>query len=372
VIILLALFWYGLVPIGGALVSRQKWRRFRAGFDRLRFAPILDYRRYVSCGKAGEENRLFRFTGGFESITGGRTLWVRGMDLTIPVSLAGAQIYTLPSGEGGGEKEYFDPGEEAPQRLRWDRVATLTEDARVFVGGELTLQDDRWTFALSPGVPLQVIIYEGSDRSMAIRAIRAGRRRNEYWNPITPYALALGASCLIAVAVMFLPRPAFRLTAITAFAAVFIPLFPLVPPGLLLTIVYRRLSRQARIFRACRDLARLPLAYTGDSPYPAAPEEIYGCRCYEELPEGIPILVPGIRKPKKEPWYVFGVMDGEDATPQEPADHFATFGAIPGDPEKLARKCNRSAYTLEISAWFLLVGSIGLNALFIALIVTLL
>jgi hypothetical protein len=67
---------------------------------------------------------------------------------------------------------------------------------------------------------------------------------------------------------------------------------------------------------------------------------------------------------------VFGVLDGE--VPREPADHFATFGAIPGDPEKLARKCNRSAYTLEISAWFLLIGGIGLNALFIALIVTLL
>ncbi|MDR3276653.1 MAG: hypothetical protein LBT11_05525, partial [Treponema sp.] len=220
-IILLALFWYGVVPIGGALVSRLRWRRFRAGFDRLRFAPILDYRRYVACGKAGGEE-VFRFTGGFESITGGHTLWVRGPDLTIPVSLAGAQTYTLPAGED--ERENFDPGEEAPQRLRWDRVATLTEEARVFVGGELILRDDRWTFAVTPGIPLQVIIYDCSDRSMALRAIRAGRRRNEYWNPLTPYALVLGASCLIAMAVTFLSRPAFRLTAITAFAAVFIPL----------------------------------------------------------------------------------------------------------------------------------------------------
>jgi hypothetical protein len=397
----LALFWYGLVPIAGALLSRHGWRRFRGYFDRLRLAPLLDYARYVGRGKAeGTAPSLpvlpgiFRFTGGFESITDGHTLWVRGPDLTIPVAITGAQTYMLPMGEGDEEGETFDFREEAPRRLRWDRAATLTAEARVFVGGALVLQDDRWTFAATPETPLQVIFYTGSERSMAIRTIRTGRHRNEYWNNVTPYALALGALSLITMAVSFLPRPAFRLTAITAFVAAFIPLFPLVPPGLLFTIAYRWLWRQARIYRARRDLARLPLVYFPGPlegpgglcppvPLPGYPAggELYGVRCYRELPEGVPLLVPGMRKGKKERWYVFGALDREGETgegsalspvPREPGDTFASFGAIPGNPEKLARHCTGGAYLLEVLSWILLIGGIGLNAVFIMLIVILL
>jgi hypothetical protein len=396
----LALFWYGLVPIAGALASRHGWRRFRRYFDRLRLAPLLDYARYVGCGRAGDSPRIFRFTGSFESITDGHTLWVRGPDLTIPVVITGAQTYMLPMGEEDGGGESFDFREEAPRRLRWDRAATLTGEARVFVGGALTLREDRWTFAASPETPLQVIFYTGSGRSMAIRTIRTGRHQNEYWNALTPYALALGALSLIAMAVTFLPRPAFRLTAVTAFMAVFIPLFPLVPPGLLCTLAYRWLWRRARIFRARRDLARLPLIYFSGPlegpgglcapvPLPGCPEgrplggEYYGVCRRRELPEGIPLLAPGMRKGKRESWYLFGLVDREgDAgeggagesgpLPREPEDSFATFGALPGNPEKLARRCTAGAYALEVLSWLLLLGSIGLNALFLMMVIIML
>jgi hypothetical protein len=400
VISLLTLFWYGLVPIAGALVSRQGWRRFRLYFNRLRLAPVLDYARYISCGRAGEKpengtNGIFRFTGGFESITDGHTLWVQGPDLTIPVALAGARIYTLPMAESRDGEEEFDSPEGSLQRLRWDRVAALTGEARVFVGGPLALQGGRRIFAAAPGAPLQVIFYTGSDRSMAIRATWAGRRLNEYWNAATPYALALGALCLIAMAISFLSRPAFRLTAIAAFTAAFIPLFPLVPPGFLLTIVYRRLWRRGRIFRVCRDLARLPLVYfpggAGETEFSGLLPggERYGARRRPELPEGTPLLTPGIKKPRKEAWYMFGALGetgpageagskgekssgpGEDR-PREPEDSFAPFGAIPGNPGRLARRCTRNAYLLEILSWFLLLGGIGLNTFFISLIITLL
>jgi hypothetical protein len=397
----LALFWYGMVPIVGAQISRHGWRRFRRYFDRLRLAPLLDYARYVGCGRIEgtsppQRPRIFRFTGGFESITDGHTLWVRGPDLTIPVVITGAQTYMLPMGEGDGGGETFDFREEVPRRLRWDRAATLTAEARVFVGGALVPRDDRWTFASTPETPLQVIFYTGSERSMAIRTIRTGRHQNEYWNGITPYALALGVLNLIAMAVSFLPRPAFRLTAITAFIAAFIPLFPLVPPGLLCTIAYRWLWRKARIYRARRDLARLPLVYFPGPlegpggpcspallPGPPGGGEPYGVRCYQELPEGIPLLAPGMKKGKKERWYVFGVLDREGIAggetepavppvPREPEDSFATFGALPGNPEKLARRCTAGAYALEVLSWILLLGGIGLNALFIMMIITLL
>ena len=336
----MALFWYGLVPIAGVLVSRRAWRRFRQYFDRLRLASTLDYARYTACGRAAEKPeaetaRTFRFTGGFESITDGHTLWVQGPDLTIPVALAGARIYTLPLMESRGGNEDFDSLEGSLQRLRWDRVAALTGEGRVFVGGPLALREGRWIFAAAPGDPLLVIFYTGSDRSMAIRAAWAGRRRNEYWNTATPYALVLGALCLITMAVTFLPRPAFRLTAITAFAGVFVPLFPLVPPGLLFTIIYRWLWRRAQIHRACCDLARLPLAYfpapldkpeTLDFPVRLPGGEYYGARRCRKLPEEIPVLTPGIKKPKKEPWYLFGALAG----PAEPGTAEST---APGSAE---------------------------------------
>jgi hypothetical protein len=416
----LALFWYGLVPIAGALVSRRGWRRFRLYFDRLRLAPALDYARYISCGRTAEKPEngtagIFRFTGGFESITDSHTLWVQGPDLTIPVALTGARIYTLPVMESRDGEEDFNPPEGSLQRLRWDRVAALTGEARVFVGGPLVLREGRRIFAAAPGAPLQVIFYTGSDRSMAIHATWAGRRLNEYWNAATPYALALGALCLIAMAISFLPRPAFRLTAITAFTAAFIPLFPLVPPGFLFTIAYRRLWRQGRIFRVCRDLARLPLVYFPGSSggiefsglLPSG--ERYGARRCRELPEGIPLLTPGIKKTRRESWYVFGALNGNGngtgsagtaastgtmafagtmaeeppgpvkepagpgaKLPREPEDSFAPFGAVPGNPGRLARRCTRNAYLLEILSWFLLLGGIGLNAFFIGLIITLL
>ncbi|MDR0400661.1 MAG: hypothetical protein LBH51_06920 [Treponema sp.] len=385
-----------MVPLAGALVNRRRWRCFRRYFNRLRLASTLDYAQYIGRGRAGGEPeagpaRIFRFTGGFESITDGHTLWVQGPDLTIPVALAGAQIYTLPVAEG---PEMFDPSEEVLQRLRWDRVAALTGEARVFVGGGLALREGRRIFAAAPGVPLQVIFYTGSDRSMAIRAARAGHHRNEYWSGVTPYALALGALCLIAMAVAFLPRPAFRLTSITAFAAAFTPLFPLVPPGLLFTIACRWFWRRARIYRVYRDLARLPLIYFPDPPDRPADSgsptllpngEVYGVRRAGELPKGIPLLAPGRKKPRKEPWYIFGSLDesggagepeagetaspeqpGPNALPREPEDSFAAFGALPGSPEKLARRCACRACLLEILAWFLLTGGIGLNVFFIA------
>ncbi|GHV06699.1 hypothetical protein FACS189485_15670 [Spirochaetia bacterium] len=375
-IVALVIFWYGLVPVAGALVSRHSWRVFRRRFDDLRLRPLLDYGNYSK--KTGG---VFRFVGGFESVTDGHTLWIRSDSLTIPVALAGAQTYVLPMQEEGLLPGAFDPGEEAPERVRWDRVSTLTEGARVFVGGALMLRDKRWAFASTPDAPLMVIFYDGPDRSLAVRSIRAGRHRNEYWNGITPYALILGALCLIFEAVSFLPRPAFRLTAITAFAAVFVPLYPMVPPGLLFTVMYRRLWWRARIFRAYRDLARLPLKYfkPGEDETRLPDGEKYGFVRYDLLPtdlkDKIPLLIPEEEKRKKAEWYVFGVLPQESEVPSEPefpsepADNFATFGALPGDPEVLARRYTRNAYGFEIISWLLLLAGIGLNAFFIRLII---
>jgi len=384
----MVILWYGLVPVAGALVKRYKWRTFRKRFDELRLSPILDYRQYSQQKK---ETDIFRFTGGFESVTDGQTLWIRSEDLTVPVSLQNAEIYLLPMQKGEGISEVFDPGEETPEKIRWERVSALTEGARVFAGGPLVYQDGRRSFVSVKKKPLMVIFYDGPDNSLAIRAIRAGRHRGEYWNGITPYSLIIGALCQILMAVSFLSRPAFRLTVVVSIIALFIPLYPMIPPGLLFTVVYRRIAWRSRILRAYRDLARLPLCYLApqknkgllEKSAPLARScflpngEQYGFTCTKELPsraeEGkIPLLLPELTKTKKDDlWYVFGALCPGEELPVQPKDSFATFGILPGRPEAIARHCEVLAYTLELAAWLVMLTGIGLNIFFFRMVLIL-
>ena len=376
VISTLAVFWYGLVPVAGGFISRHSWRMFRQRFNNLRLKPLLDYGAYRHItGEGG----IYRFIGGFES-TDDHTLWIRSDTLIIPVTLAGAHTYMLPMTEREEIPESFDPSEEIPERIRWDQVSSLAEGAKVFVGGQVALQDERWTFVSTSEQPLLLVFYDGPDRALAIRVIRAGRNRNEYWNFLTPYAFILGAFCEILIAASFLPRPAFRLTGITAFIFLFTPLFPLAPPGIVCTALYRRLWWRARIFRAYRDLARLPLKYLAPGTWECRlPDgERYGGVYYDSLPrdaatDPIPLLIPESAG-YQIGWYIFGSLpeepsSGADTLPQEPRDPCATFGAIPGNPEKLARTYTFKAYVLEIISCLFLGAGIGITLSFIGIIV---
>jgi hypothetical protein len=408
VILALAAFWYGLVPVAGAFMVRRSWRRFRRRFDELRLRPLLDY---AAC-RQGEEGRYqenlfsgnlfpgnsFRFIGGFESITDGHTLWIRSDKLTIPVSLAGALTYVLPMPEHpsrtqkGGVfpalksseiPEGFDPGKETPQRIKWDQLTALTEGAKVFVGGTLRAENDRLTFVSTRDNPLLVIFYDGPDRSLTARAIRAGRQGNEYWNRLTPYAFILGAFSQTLMVLGYIQRPAFQLTVMAAFVAMCIPLLTLIPPGFIFTVLYRRLWWQARVFRAYRDLVLLPLKYLpGKKKEAVLPDgERYGGVYYKILPpesrakietNEIPLLIPEKAAGRVKDWYIFGAFPNGDDEVTPPQDVFATYGAIPGDPGKLARNFTLKAYVLEVISWVLLLAGISLNAFFIGMIIVIL
>jgi hypothetical protein len=387
VIIALVALWCGLIPVAGAFWLRRSWRIFRRRFEDLCLQPVLDY---AACQHTPPEGRVYRFTGGFESLTdtsaegegsppGGQTLWIRSDTLTVPISLKGAHTYVLPMPEGGEVLGPFDPGEESPERIRLDRISTLAEGAKVFVGGVLILREDRWTFVSTRENPLLVIFYDGPDSTLATRAIRAGRHRNEYWNRFTPYGFILNAFSQILIAASFLSRPAFRLTVIAAVIALFAPLLPLLPPGVLLTVLYRRLWWRARIFRAYRDLARQPLKYfPPESPglgrLPGG--ERYGAVRRADLSEEtLPLIITEQRPRRGEDWLVFGKLPEEaakDALPTAPGDPLAIFGALPGEPETLARRYNLSAYILEIAGGLFVLTGIALNLLFISMIIYLL
>jgi hypothetical protein len=375
----MVVFWYGLVPVVGAIFSHRSWRNFQQWFNQLRLKPFLDYTAYQTT-----EEGLFRFIGGFES-TDGRTLWIRSTKLTVPVAISGAQTYLFPMPKGEAAPEGFYSDEEMPERIRWDRVSTLTEGARVFVGGLLRPLDNRMTFVSTKENPLLVIFYDGPERSLTNGVIRAGQQQNKYWNRLTPYGIILGAFSLIIMAFSFLSRPAFRLTSITAFVALFIPFYPFLPPGMIFTMLYRRLRRQAGIYHFCRELVRLPLSYfsPGEKIAKLPDGESYGYVSCAALPAGeraVPLLIPEEPLRKGGNWYVFGAMDagtpdGAEGPaeagnlPGQPQDFFAPWGVIPGEPETLARGYTTRGRLLEIVSWLMLLVGLVVNIFFIGMIV---
>ena len=233
----------------------------------MRLRPLLDYSQYRQI----KDGDTYRFSGNLESITDDKTLWVRGDDLTIPVSLAKAKCFLLPPYEGNGVPD-------APEQIRWNQVSTLTEGSKVFIGGLLKTQDNRINFVSANDNPLIVIFYNCRDEDLASLIIRAARTRNEYWNNITPISLAIGSLILIYIAASFLNRPAFRLTVVTALTAIFIPVLPVLPPGFLLTLLYRRFTEIARKLRASFDLACFNLLPDAEKRHPQKSGGISGAR----------------------------------------------------------------------------------------------
>jgi len=370
--------WYGIVPIAGAFYSRYKQGQFRRRFVDLGLAPLLDYRQYrqLENTASGElQGGVFRFTGGIESITDGRTLWVKGEDLTIPVSLEKTNCFLLPKHEG-------EELPEAPEKIRWNRVSTLTEGVKVFIGGLIKMQNNRLNFISTKENPLIVIFYNCPEAELTSQIIRAARSRNEYWNAVTPASLFIGAMLLVTIAASLLNRPAFRLNLISALVAVFTPVLPAIPPGFLFTVLYRSIAWSVKKYRANWELARLPMRYLqpGQEWAYLSTGEIYGFRKLKSLPpaaaEGeIPFLIPGVNEEKTQEWYFFGVLESieNENMPARSKDPFVSFGLLPANFVLPARRYAAvKANVLEILASLILLFGITVNVIFILFVLSLL
>jgi hypothetical protein len=185
---------------------------------------------------------------------------MHGEDLTISVSLKNAETYMLPAYKNDNVHEMPDIDEETPVKIRWGKVSMLTEGTKVFVGGSLIYHEDRWQFVSTKKNPLIVFFYDGPDHLFTSRVISSCRQQWAYWNAITPYSVIIGGLCLILMAFSFLHRPIFRPTVILSFVSLFIPLYPIIPPGLLITVFCRRLAWKSRLYKAHNDLLRLSLS----------------------------------------------------------------------------------------------------------------
>lgn len=375
---IVAVFWYALVPLAGIFIRRHNWRTFRERFIHLSRMPLLDYS-MLRQSIDGE----YHLIGSFESITENNTLWIKTDNLTAPVFLKNAQTYMLPlgghkRGNGAGEKSSFDENDfdvnaPAPRRFNWNRIASLTAGAKVFIGGALKAVNGRQTFTSSKGLPLLVIFYECSERMLSAGVLRAGKYNAEYWNPVTPYSLVGGIFSLIGIAQLFYARPVYRVTVLSAIIAIFGPLFTLLPPGLVFTLAYRQLWLQTCLYRVFRDIALFPLKYAGSLNFPKS-GAVYECRELGIPPDNlkIPRLLPAVKPERNESWYIAGFlnesMDGE-ALAEHPVNPLIPFGLLPGRPKVISRIYNRKAILFEISAWLVLAAGIALNVIFAELII---
>ncbi|MDR2807528.1 MAG: hypothetical protein LBB43_00800 [Spirochaetaceae bacterium] len=346
----LALLWYCVIPLLGIFFDRNNWHKFRRCFDDLRQAPLLNY---TSLHRSTEP--AYRFTGSFESISDKNILWIRGENITVPVNLIEAQIYLFSL--SGIQAEV--------KRIHWNKITTLIEGGRVYVGGSLRMHNDRLVFSGTKKEPIIIIFYGDNDRSLNERVLWAGRNNNQYFNSITPYSLAAGTFSFLCIAFSFLNRPAFRLTVLIATLAIFIPLFPVLPPGILFTSLYSKLWRQTRTLRSYRDtiatLLRYENQYLPDGEY-------YGSVRVDKMPADLPSLVQ-IRGKNTE-WTIFGVIRKDSPLPVEPSDFAALYGFIPGSPEQLSRFYTTAASILSVIAVLFLVAGIALNIFFIALLIS--
>lgn len=370
---MLSSFWYGLLPLAGAFFIRRSWRAFRRHFNEFRCAPLLDYVRYIA---PGNRDLPFRFIGNFESVTDAQTLWVQNPELTVPVNLKNARIYLLPGEDGGESGIPFNSEGDTPERIRWNKLAALSDGAKVFVGGCLADKGSFREFSSSKEIPLMVIIYDGDDHTLVPRAIQAGRQKNEYWNPLTPFTLAFGIFCQLVLALHYYSRTVYQLSAVCALVSVFAPLVPFIPPGVLFTSLYRRAWQHAREYRAYRDLVRLPLKHP-DTESMGSGKENYG---FIEIPEPVPedlqrmILAPpvGDLADTSISWRLYGLFMEKcrkHTVPGPSTDPLIVYGMVPGDPEQLSVQYAHAARRMEYLSLGLFLLAMSVNLIFIAAVI---
>jgi hypothetical protein len=330
-----AIFFYLLVPIAGAFVLRNQWRRFRERVAQSELCPLLRYHHVAAALNAGIiEAGSFRLQGTIEAIERTDRLWVRGQDVSALVDLSKAPLYVLAAGQQGSIAEAG-----SIERLRWNSVSSLVEGTSIFVAGRLVIEEGRPVFVDHPGEELVAVCHEeGEDRLLA-KLISGGRAPNEYWSFPTHVSLALGLVAISVILLVYRSSP-FSTVRSLIFLAGAGPVLPFAPPGIALFLAYHRLWRRALEARTARDLFRLPLllsksreggeAYlrerieTGETPPESAMRielPSFARRDARDTETGATLFVP----------------QGEGASE---CDAFL----VEGDPEAMAQRAENSAF----------------------------
>lgn len=366
-IVLLGALFYAVVPGLGAFWFRHKWRVFRSTLIKSVASPLLDYK---GLRRVSAEGSLFRFFGALQALEGSDSIWLSDGVISVRVDLTGVPIYILPSAPDLkhpiGETGY---PEEIPARTSWKEIFSLPEGTKMFLFGKVVNDNGKILFKGTADEQLFAVMYDCSNRAFFSQAIWTGRQRNEYWNPATPGSLTVGSFLLFVYFYILLQQPYMSFPAGAALLFSLVPILLFSPPGLFFYYVYRNLWKRARIFRAERDLLKLPLSYF--------PE---GCSstgyCKKKLPDGS-IYVMEEKSPCSYPEGVVvrstsltnGPEDGSECyvfslkTPEKEGkgDPMAENVAVSGNPLYLSRKSEVKAVRLEILSLLAVCADLLLN-----------
>jgi len=392
----IAFLFYAALPAVGAFFARGRWRRFRATVTAVSHYPTAGP---VAAGGSGSEPvGHYRFFGTLEAIQGDDRIWLTNGRFSVAADLRNVRVYLIPEMERSESFSLSTPG-AAPAVLGsvpWSRIFSLPEGTPVFVGGAMFSEEGRAVFRDSGRTRLLVVIHDCPRETVVLHAISGGRQRNEYINPVTLPSVAVGSLSLVLLAFTLLGLPE-RFSSLFALTAGLAPLAPFLPPGFPLYFAYRSAWKKARLLRVQRDVVRLPLRWFPPSdsrqrratllpdmePYlmvrgtsdPSTPEFIVSDGMRLELPPGITRVQvelprgtrPGKRGKGRPEENAGGEVvafcayaeDGEGVKLRRPEDPMADHVLLPGDPESLARECERAArVSALISAAF-----IGLDVL---------
>jgi len=374
-IVFLAAFFYLFLPGIGAFYSRRQWRKFRRNIVESTLTPLVKYE-HIHQEKKGFLG-TYRFLGSLEAIQED-TIWLRGGGLSISADLKNGQVYVLPSYaqeeklEGIEENRETLP-DEMPKKIVWNRIFSLPEGTKIFIGGALFNEAGRSIFRGEKNHPLTVVIYDGGEETFLRRSIWNGRQRNEYWNRLTPSSLAAGSFSLIMLGYHFLKNPYLYVPALLSLSSSIIPVMVFAPPGILLFFLYRNLWRKGRFLRAERDLLQLPLRFFDDfegvekqettslpdgSGYgmhrltlPEYEQQLTSNSVFHKISVRASSYLQG-NTLRENPLFLFGAVseDNEIGFPDKAEDPMVEFLLVPGNPADLSRECAKKARMLEIEA----------------------
>lgn len=350
----LAFIFFLLFPLLGAFHVRKKWRLFRRKITQASFFPQLNYRtiRSKESGFLGN----YRFFGSIQAIQNDDTLWISNKKLSITIELDYVTVYQLPVEDYSGEKRSFS--EEPIQVMESKQIGALPEGTHVLVSGPLFVERGLAVYRSDNNTPLSILIYDGPKKTILRRTIWGGRQKNEYWNTATPGSMILGVLSLLALGYFLVRNPSLYNYAVIAFTAALLPLVPILPPGVFFFYFYSRFWRQARYYRAERDLFLLPLRYfstsssvTPDESVVLPDQEKYHKKRYanldaamEAVPEGFIHQFPLKERVEITQYHGFGIKKkGFAGKLMEPEDPMVESVIMPGNPYSLSAACVKQA-----------------------------
>jgi len=256
-ILLVALVFYGVIPLWGAWRVRKAWNRFREAGIQALGSPEVDFSLLPSDQPL--PTSPVRLTGTLEAFEGDDRLWIGNDRVSMAVSLRGAPVYFVD--------EVADPfavGVEPPRRAEAGSLGALPEGTQFLVWGTLA-RDGRGQahFANGAHQRLLVLAFEGSPATVLTRAVYAGRSPIDHWNSWTPFSVGVGFLLLLVLAYTDLRPGGDRHLGLGALALALLPATFFLPPGILFFYGFARLWSRARDQRARLDLTRMVTGRAG-------------------------------------------------------------------------------------------------------------